>query len=147
MKRFITFNKKDKRFIKMINQTEKGFELVILSDSVIKELLETINNCEEKNDEIYIVWQMKFKQTNFILYKKCTFSSPIDNFNSSKRTMEEKTTLCGKKIKVSCSGNSFYTNSYMYKNKEVKKTKVRYQDSNALIRMLKISELNVKCDE
>ena len=48
MKRFIKFYHKDKENIKMINQAEKGFELVILSDALLKSLLETINDCEEK---------------------------------------------------------------------------------------------------
>jgi len=134
MKRFITFYQKDKNFIKMTNQTDKGFELIILSDTLINKFLKIINS----NDEIYIVWQMKFKPENFILYKNCILSAPIDNFNNK----PGEKNIYGKKIKIVCSGNSFYTNSIIYKNREVKKTKLKYKDFALLNRMLKISELN-----
>ena len=40
MKRFIKFYHKDKDNIKMINQSDKGFELVILSDVLLKNILD-----------------------------------------------------------------------------------------------------------
>jgi len=139
MKRFLKFYQKDKEAIKMINQSEKGFELVILDDNTLKELLEIINMCEEENDELSIVWQMKHKKMNFIVYKNCVFSAPMDNFI--------KDTLLGKKLKVSCTGTSFYSDSYLYKDRIVKKSKDKYKDATLLTRMLKISELNLKSVE
>lgn len=139
MKRFLKFYQKDKLNIKMINQSEKGFELIILDNNTLKELLEIINMCEEENDELSIVWQMKHKKMNFIVYKKCVFSAPMDNFIKDK--------LFGKKLKVSCTGTSFYSDSYLYKDRVVKKSKDKYKDATLLTRMLKISELNLKSCE
>jgi hypothetical protein len=138
MKRFLRIYSKDKDNIKMINQSDKGFELIILSNSVLNDLINTINSYKVTNDEIYIAWQMKFKPNNYILYKNCKFSEPIDNFRP-----KEPKKLFGKKIKVVCEGTTFYTNSFMYKNKTVQHTTEKYKDGKLLERMLKIGELNL----
>lgn len=122
----------------MLNASDKGFELAILSDVVMKELLETINDCKEENRDIYMVWQMKFKHENFILYKNCRFSDPIDNYHPS-----DSTKLFGQKLKVTCDGAGFYSESRIYKDREVRMTDSKYKDANLLTRMLKIGELNL----
>ena len=148
MKRFIKFYHKDKDKIKMINQSDKGFELAILSESLLKSLLETINDCEERGDEVDIVWQMKHKALNYIVYKKCTFSAPMDNVIPEKvihsfNTFNLKnSTIIGKKIKVTCSDTTYYSDSFLFKNRTIKKTKNKYKDGMLLERMLKIGELN-----
>ena len=131
----------------MINQSEKGFELVILSDKHIKEFLEVMNDCDENSDEINIVWQMKFKNENFILYHKCKVSDPMNNYNPFAKTPEEKATPYGKKFKVTCESTSYYSTSRMYKNQKVRMSKTKYKDGALLERMLKISQLNVKSNQ
>lgn len=153
MKRFLKFYQADKENIKMINQTNTGFELVVLSDTMLKELLEVINTCEEQNDELAIVWQMKFKKDNYILYKNCTFSAPMDNFHTPRKAnrwgqvngvgVTESPKMLGKKLKVTCSGTTFYSDSAIYKNQGIKNTKDKYKDATLLNRMLKIGELNL----
>lgn len=149
MKRFLKFNEKDKQFVKMINQTDNSFELVIISDKLLKEFLEVVNTCEEQGDVISVVWQMKFKRNNYVLYKNCQFSTPMDNEFSR---WGEKSKPYGKKLKVTCSGTSFYSYEQMYKNKQVLNSRGYfrknqngpvYKDGNLLERMLKISELNL----
>jgi hypothetical protein len=157
MKRFLKFYRVDKENIKMINQASTGFELVVLSDTMLKELLEVINTCEEQNDELAIVWQMKFKPNNYILYKNCTFSAPMDNFHTPRTTnrwgqVNEKTPIespkmIGKKLKVTCSGVSFYSESAAYKDQGIKNTRDKYKDATLLNRMLKIGQLNLKSVE
>jgi len=144
MKRFIKFYHKDKENIKMINQSDKGFELVILSNSLLNGLLESINECEEKGHEVDIVWQMKHKTQNYIVYKDCTFSAPMDNIITSAVILNRlrKNILTGKKIKVTCSGTSYYSDSFIYKNRAIKKTKNTYKDAMLLERMIKLGELN-----
>jgi len=144
MKRFLKFYQKNKKDIKMINQSDKGFELIVLNDKLIKELVEVINTCNKKGDDICVVWQMKFKNENYILYKNCIFSSPMDNFNPFAKTPEEKIQPFGKKFKVTCSDTTYYTESGIYKNRNVRMTKENYKDATLLERMLKISELNLK---
>ena len=144
MKRFIKFYHKDKDNIKMINQSDKGFELAILSDALLKSLLETINDCEEKGDEVAIVWQMKHKQQNYIVYKNCTFSAPMNNIVPERVSYGFKKNdinVC-KKIKITCSDTSYYSDSYLFKNKNIKKTKNTYKDGMLLERMLKLGQLN-----
>jgi hypothetical protein len=138
MKRFINFYQKDRQFIKMINQSNKGFELIFIDNKTFKNFLELINKYENNNDEIYIIWQMKFKLKNYILYNKCTFSEPIDNYFKDK--------LCGKKIEVKCSESSINTDSDIYKNTINRKTKEKYNDAILLHRMLKINQLNLKSE-
>jgi hypothetical protein len=100
MKRYLKFYDKDKQFVKMSNQSEKGFDLIILSDDILKQIIETINNCEENGDTLNVVWQMKFKLKNLVLYKDCTFSAPIDNIYKKRGDITPKS--YGKKIKVKC---------------------------------------------
>lgn len=142
MKRFLRFYNKDKQFVKMINQTENGFELIILSDKLMNEILETIHYCELDNDVIDIVWQMKFKPDNYKQYKLCTFSAPMDNFHPS-----DKVNPLGKKFKVKCEETEYYTDSIMFKNRMTKKSKIMYKDMSLFIRQVKISELNFKSKE
>jgi hypothetical protein len=132
---FIKFYHSDKQFVKMINSIGNGFELVV-SDVVLKELLEKISKCEENNEKIYIVWQMKFKKTNFILYKNCVFSTPINNSYKTRDGILKES----KKIKVTYSSRDFYSES-LNTNMFVKKTKEKYKDPLLLRRMLKINEI------
>ena len=144
MKQFLRIKKSDKKFVKMINQTEKGFELVITSDSLLNDFIKKINSYKENNDDVDIVWQMKFKHDNYVAYKNCVFSEPEVNYFSQKG---RDTVILGKKIKVSCSNVQYYSNSFIYKNSIVKKTKHTYKDAHLLERMLKICELNSKEEE
>lgn len=143
MKRFLKLYQKDKEYIKMINQSDTGFELVVLSNKFIDEFIEMINSCNENGDEIHIVWQMKFKKQNFVLYKNCVFSEPIDNFNP----FTKSPTPYGKKFKVTCSSTAFYSEDKKFKNQKVIKTTSKYKDATLLQRMLKIGELNLISDE
>jgi hypothetical protein len=134
MKRFLRLNRTEKQYIKMINQSERGFELAI-SENYFQKLMNFINKCEEKNYDISIVWQMKFKPENYILYRNCIFLEPHDN-NKNYQTF-------GKKIKVKCSRIDFFTKSYIHKGTVVKKCpKHKYNDYLLLDRVLKISELD-----
>lgn len=155
MKRFIKFYQRDKQNVKMTNQSESGFDLIILNNEVLKSTLDFIKNCQEKSDEVYIVWQMKFKKSNFVLYKECTFSEPVINYFAPRKPVfnrflplnpyEEQqipAEPCGQKIRVSCKSTAYYSDSTVYKNRKV--TKDKYKDAQLLDRMLKISELNIK---
>jgi len=144
MKRFIKIGLQDKTNIKMINQSENGFELVVISDNTSNNLNRLIKSCKENNDDICIVWQMKFKIGNYILYKNCIFSDPVDNYFTDYKKVSK---LLGKKYSVKCSGTMYYSDSYLYKNRIVKKSQHTYKDSTLLERMLKIGELDVKSRE
>ena len=144
MKQFLRINRADKKYVKMINQTETGFELVITSDSVLDNFIKKINSYKENNDDVDIVWQMKFKHDNYITYKNCVFSEPEINYFSKRQGID--TVILGKKIKVSCSGVQYYSDSFIYKNRIVKKSKHTYKDAHLLERLLKISELNSKVE-
>lgn len=150
-KRFLRFYTKDKEFIKMINQSEKGFDLVITNDNVFNDILNTIKNCKENNIRIDIVWQMKWKHENFILYKNCIFSEPEINYfikgKNYHRFEKPSPQQCGKKIKINCDGIIHYSESEEYKHKSVKNTKNKYKDGLLLNRMLKINELKYKSEE
>lgn len=152
---FLKFFVKDKQFVKMINQTDKGFELVILSESLLNETLSFINE-HEKDNTIGLAWEMKHKNGNFVLYKNCIFSTPMDNL--FKKRGEKEPSTCGKKLKVTCSGSDFYSSSDknnavfnpslgMYYSRYAKtdpnKNVKKYKDSKLLERMLKIGELSL----
>lgn len=147
MRRFIKFYQKDKPYFKMINQSEKGFELIILSNTKVKEMLELLHTCEERGDDISIVWQMKFKQDNFVMYKNCVFSAPMDNVNPFAKSEEDN----GKRFKVTCEDTTYYTDVDQFKNRNVnrinKSMEKKYKDATLMLRMLKISELNFRCLE
>lgn len=164
MKRFLTFDAKEKKFIKMANQSEKGFNLIALTDVLIKKIIETKNTCEENGDELYIVWQMKFKTKNYILYRSCKISDPIDDTYKQPVSFCKTEMVIGKKFKVTCSGSSYYSKDETYvdvpvlnpaqsrysryynkpsKNLDGKK----YNDIFLLDRMLKLGQLSLKSEE
>lgn len=138
MKKFITINQKDKDCFKMINQSESGFDLIIITEKKLTEFLNIINS--SSCDDVYINWQQKFKSQNYTLYKKCTFSEPVDNL--FKEIGGDKMIKCGKKIKVHCSSISYYTSNKSFMNKKVRFSTHSYKDSMLLERILKIGELS-----
>lgn len=157
--KFLKFNEEDKRFVKMINSKHYSFELII-SEEILHDILEQIEQYKNKNEDINISWQMKFKNENFIHYKNCIFSEPIDfeipkntYFKQNNRLVNSNNlkNLKFKKIKVSFSSMDYYTNSIKYKNKIVgnitmrlkqSKNLSRYKDGILLERVMKISNLN-----
>lgn len=143
MKKFITITQKDKEFFKMINQTETGFDLIVISDSKIQSFMNDIN-CNDT--EIYIAWQQKFRHENFSLYRKCIFSKPEDNYIKS-QSLFAINKKCGVKMHVSCSAISYFTSNKTFINKKVRYSTHSYKDSKLLTRMLKIGELNSTEDE
>ena len=145
MKKFIEIPKREKDNFKMINQSENGFDLVVTSDNALKYIQTMINLANKQNEQICIVWQMKFKLYNYIVYKDCVFSSPVDKYFTD--PYKKVRVRLGKKISVKCSGKSYYSSSLMYKNKRVNKTNQIYKDSTLLERMLKIGELDIKSRE
>jgi len=168
MKRFLTFNTKEKKFIKMAKQSDKGFYLVALTDNLIKKLMETKRICEENNDELYIVWQMKFKPQNYILYRTCKLSDPVDDIYKQPVSVgyQMKTEIVqGKKFKVTCSGSSFYSkdesfvnvpvlnptqsrySKYYRKPSNTNADGKKYNDIFLLDRMLKLGQLSLKSED
>lgn len=160
--KFLKFNKEDKKFVKMINSKHYSFELV-LPEELLHDILKQIEQYKNKNEDINISWQMKFKNENFIHYKNCIFYEPVDyeipkntyfkqnnrlvNFNN----LDNYSILKFKKIKVSFSSMDYYSNSIKYKNKIVgnitmrlkqSKNLSRYKDGILLERVMKISNLN-----
>lgn len=173
MKRFLTFNTAEKKVIKMTNQSDKGFDLIALTNELIKKIIETKNLCEANGDELYIVWQMKFKTKNYILYRNCKLSDPIDNsykqpasdgWNRSNRLFTESETVRGKKFTVNCKGSSFYSRDeafinapvlnpnqtrysrYYNKQKNTNLNEKKYNDIFLLDRMLKLGQLSLKSE-
>jgi len=140
MKKFITITQKDKDFFKMINQTENGFDLVVTEESKLISILNNIG-INNKEDEIYIAWQQKFKNENYSLYKKCIITNIEDNYFKSPGVFSISR-KCGKKIHIICSGISYFTSNKTFINKKVRYSTHSYKDSNLLTRMLKIGELN-----
>lgn len=157
--KFLKFNKEDKKFVKMINSKHYSFELVI-SEERLHDILEQIEQYKNKNEDINIAWQMKFKNENFIHYKNCIFSDPIEfeipkntYFKQNNRLVNSNNlkNLKFKKIKVSFSSMDYYSNSIKYKNKvagniimrlKEPRNQIRYKDGVLLERVMKISNLN-----
>jgi hypothetical protein len=130
---FIKIYNKDKRYVKMINSTNNGFILAFLSSDVLEEFKILLENSNKNNREIYLIWNMKFKKDNFILYKNCKF-----DFNS---VLLDNSIDVYSYVKVTCSDTSFYKEKL--KNNYKTKTNIVYKDINLLNRLIKINELNL----
>lgn len=149
MRRYIKLEKKDKEFVKMINHKETNFELVFLSDEMLAQTLQFINNAEGEN--ICIAWQTKFNLQNFVVYNDCKFSTPMnysfDKYLGGWRS-ERKQITC-QKVKVTCSNLTYFTFNEEYKNKPIifnpwAKCNRKFKDGKILGRRLKINEINIK---
>lgn len=146
MKRFIKIFQKQKEYVKMTNQTNFGFDLIILDDDILNEFLEIVNKYEENSDEINLVWQFKFKRDNYSVYKDCIFSTPQVNYYGGRTN--KKPRPFGKIISVTCKGKSDYSYSsnldtYTAYNPFADRKSKKYKDGKLLSRMLKIHELNM----
>ena len=135
MKKFIRVFAKDKQTIKMINQTNAGFDLIILDlkdFEIFKKRLESYTD----EDQISIVWQMKHKRDTFTMYVDCSFGVAEDNMNSTLKVPA----IQGKRLHVTCKAVQYY--SERQENYKVPFTKEKYKSKKLLDRMLKIAELN-----
>jgi hypothetical protein len=150
MKKFLKIYNKDRNIFKMINPSEKGFELIILNDALFKEYLSILNFHGDKG--VNVLWQMKFKEHSYALYKNCKFSDPMDNFYAEptnrffglQYNIKSGTDLkpFGKKFKVTCDCVEYYSNSV----RKPAVAKNKFKDFLLLERMLKIDELNSKSE-
>lgn len=154
MKKFLKIYNKDRHIFKMINPSEKGFELIILDDTLFKEYLKILNF--HGDNGVNVLMQMKFKEHSYALYKNCKFSDPMDNFyaepikeaNNSffglpyKIKTSTDLKLLGKKFKVTCDSVEYYSRSI----KKPAVAKNKFKDFLLLERMLKIDELNSKSE-
>ena len=116
----------------MINRTDESFELVITDDIVLKQIIEKINN---KTGKIDVVWQMKHKSNNIMLFKNCIFSEPIDNFWNEIKF--------GKKIKVTFDSIKYYSDSPLYIDKNIPKSDSKYKNSLQLMRLIKLYNIKL----
>jgi len=138
MKKFIKIFFKDKRTFKMINQTNNSFDLIVLDD-----FYSFINKLKSfDDDQIYVIWQMKFKRDSFMIFTDCVFNEPIDNLN----TLDKRNPFIqGKRFHVTCRSVQYYSD--FYENKNVPFTKSKFKPKKLIDRLLKISELNQISEE
>jgi len=136
-KRFIKIFRKEKEVYKMINQTEKGFVLIIIDNQVFQQFMRLLNSFATE-DEIFVAWQWKHKHDSYTLYRKCEFGDPIQNYNTKKGSTESF--LQGMRFNVSCKDTQYF--SYTKENRNVPfKKDHKFKSGLLLDRMLKIAEL------
>lgn len=140
MRKYLGFQKIDKVFIKMLNPTDVGFDLIVLNDEYLSKIL---NFFEYYGEELAIVWEPKFTKDTFIVYYDCAIVCVTDNYYGK----NEEPKLCGKKLHITSSSKEYFTNNINIKGRKVRNTKNIFKDGSKIIKMMKISELDYKSDQ
>ena len=139
MKKFIKIFKQDKDQFKMVNQTTRGFELIILSYDTYKHFVEKLDSFSSE-DKLFLAWQMKHKRDHYLLYRNCVFTNPRQNTNT-------KGQIEGMRFTVTCTDIQYFADNVELRGrKAVPFVKGEmYKDAKLLHRMIKISTLDSNC--
>jgi hypothetical protein len=140
MRRYLGFQKIDKEFIKMLNPTDVGFDLIVLNDEYLTKILKFV---EYYSKELSIVWETKFNKETFVVFYECSISSIEDNYYGK----NEEPKLCGKKLHITSSSKEYFTNNRNLIGRKVRNTKNIFKDGSKIIKLLKLSELDYKSEE
>lgn len=140
MRRYLGFQKIDKEFIKMLNPTDVGFDLIVLNDEYLTKILKFV---EYYGKELSIVWETKFNKETFVVFYECSISGIEDNYYGK----NEEPKLCGKKLHITSSSKEYFTNNRNLIGRKVRNTKNIFKDGSKIIKLLKLSELDYKSEE
>lgn len=145
MRRYLGFQKIDKEFIKMLNPTDVGFDLIVLNDEYLTKILKFV---EYYGKELSIVWETKFNKETFVVFYECSISSIEDNYYAKNYYgKNEEPKLCGKKLHITASSKEYFTNNINLRGRKVRNTKNIFKDGSKIIKLLKLSELDYKSEE
>ena len=138
MKYFLKILREQKFDVKMNNQTDKGFDLIILTDEPYNRIMNKLNYCYKRGVEVNIAWEFKNKRNYFKLYKDVKMLSIDENFNPRRNKVE------GMVIRFSCDNVEYFSPSDVFVGRNVPLTNKKYKSTNQLLRALKLS--NIKFD-
>lgn len=138
MRYFLRILKEQKVDIKMNNQTDRGFDLIILTDKTYNQVINKLNYLHNRKIRVNIAWEFKAQRNCFKVYSDVEIKEIKDNLNPFTNRIE------GKIITFTCDDVDYYTNgNHMCDiGSIVPKTNKKYKDTNILLRALKISNIN-----
>lgn len=141
MRYFLKIVSDQKQHIKMNNQTDKGFDLIILNDVIFDKIINELNYSYNKDIKINMLWELK-RKNYFKVYKNIEILKIEDNFNPFKKEIE------GKVITFSCKGINFYSEIYSDIGKSIFRyypnSKIKWKDAKRLYRAIKLSNIKFK---
>jgi len=136
MRYFLKILKDQKVDIKMNNQTDSGFDLILLTDKTYNQIINKLNYCYKKDIGVNIAWEFKVQRNCFKVYKDVEIKEVKENINPFKNKAQ------GMIITFSCEGVDYYSEKEFDIGRIAPKTSIKYKDSNILLRALKLSNIN-----
>ncbi len=136
-KYFLNILREQKGSIKMNNQTDDSFDLILLTSKSYNQVMNKLNFLMKREITTNIAWEFKSRKNHFKLYRDISITKIKDNFNPFKNRVE------GKVVSCSCNDVSYYGIDV---DKLVPKTNKKYKDSKLLFRAMKLSNLDFNFD-
>jgi len=134
MRYFLRILKEQKVDIKMNNQTDSGFDLIILTDKAYNQVMNKLNYLYKREIGVNIAWEFKARRNCFKVYNDSEIKEIKDNVNPFTNRIE------GKIITFTCGDVDYYSDETQ--GNLVPKTNKKYKDTNILLRALKLSNIN-----
>lgn len=135
MRYFLKILREQKVDIKMNNQTDNGFDLILLTDKAYNQVINKLNYLYKRDVGVNIAWEFKSRRNCFKVYKDAEIKEVKENLNPFTNKIQ------GFVITFSCSDVDYYS-SGLEKGTIVPKTNKKYKDTNVLLRALKLSNIN-----
>jgi len=136
MRYFLKILKEQKVDIKMNNQTDNGFDLIIIADKAYNQVINKLNYLYKKDIGVNVAWEFKVQRNCFKVYKDAKIKEIKKNINPFTNKVQ------GMVITFSCNGVDYYTENKLDIGRIVPKTSIKYKDTNILLRALKLSNIN-----
>lgn len=128
---FIQVTRNQKSFVRMNNQSEKGFDLIILKSDVFNQIISELNSDEKIN----LAWELK-NERGYKVYYNINLTGVKDNinpFNGGK--------IDGKVLSFTCVSTESFSRVKTDIGKGIYKSTKKWKDYTMLERALKLSNL------
>lgn len=139
MSAFIQISSSHKSFVKMNNQSEAGFELIILNEDFLNDVINDLNRLS-KDGSIHIAWELK-NARGYKVYKDVKLLEIKQNLNPFTHSYD------GKVLVFSCADTESFSKIKPDIGKQVYKSTKRWKDYTLLERALKLSNLKFNSEE
>jgi len=136
MRYFLKILREQKVDIKMNNQTDSGFDLILLTDKAYNQVINKLNYLYKRDIGVNVAWEFKARRNCFKVYRDSEIKEIKENLNPFTNKTQ------GMVITFSCDGVDYYTEDKSQIGNVVPKTSIKYKDTNILLRALKLSNIN-----
>lgn len=126
----------NKRLVKMNNQKENSFDLIVFEDRVCDQITKQVKNLNSESTPVNMVWKMR-NDIGLKVYLNVVLVGVELNFNPFTQTYDGS-----KVISFTCTDTEYYAHQKLLVGQLVYKTKKRWKDYLLYQRIMKLTAIN-----